>query len=841
MPDSIELYGTPGCSYTSELREQLLWEDKAFTEYDVEADQAALRRMLALTDGQRTVPVLVEDGRVSQIGWQGRGCTVALPRACSIMVRGIVQGVGFRPFVFRLAAAHGVTGWVLNGDDGVEIHAEGNEAALASFIRDIENRPPPAARIESVEVSPADVAPFDRFRIIESVQRDRPTTRISADLSICEDCLAELSEPSDRRFGYPYINCTNCGPRFSIILGLPYDRLRTTMRDWEMCSHCVSEYSDPLNRRFHAQPLACGTCGPHFVLRVGAQLTEGDDAAIEKTVGMLRAGEIVAIKGLGGYHLTCDADCSAAVSALRTRKFRKERPFALMARDIDAARDVVELSPEAEALLTSRHRPIVLAPARVHLAGVSPENLDLGVMLPYTPLHHLLFARGAPKLLVMTSANHSSEPIAYRDDDALDRLSDIAGAFLIGERSIARRVDDSVVRVGALGPVVLRRSRGYAPGAVARLPTPHPVLAVGADLKNTVTLVIGGAAVMSQHIGDLEHHDAYLAFEETIRDLMSMHDVGGDDLCVVHDLHPQYASTSFALAFPAPRKYAVQHHRAHVASVLAERGALAKRVIGVAFDGTGYGDDGAIWGGELFAGSILDGFRRVAHLRGAVVPGGDAAARWPVQAAAGFLAGLDGLPDLSAPPFRFPARHFTATQLVEKGVRTFTTTSAGRLFDTAAALLGFTREVTFEGQAAIWLEQLARGAAAAKPYAVPFARSELDFRPALLAIADDRLKGRDIAEIARAFHRGLARGIADAVVELCEEEACDTAVMSGGVFQNDLLLADVAALLGRTRIEIWTNRDVPPNDGGISLGQAALSLQGASTECPGPECATSWP
>lgn len=750
-----------------------------------------------------------------------------MARACSVRVRGIVQGVGFRPFVFRLAAAHGVTGWVLNGDQGVEIHAEGNEAALASFIRDIESHPPPAARIESVEVLPTDIAPFDRFRIIESVQGNPPTVRISPDLPVCADCLAELFEPRDRRFGYPYINCTNCGPRFSIILGLPYDRAKTTMRDWQMCSHCVSEYNDPSNRRFHAQPLACGVCGPHFALRIGVQSTDGDDEAIEKTVRMLSAGEIVAIKGLGGYHLACDAERSDAVNALRTRKFRKERPFALMAKDIHTARDVVELSAEAEALLTSRQRPIVLAPARIQLAAVSPENLDLGVMLPYTPLHHLLFARGAPKLLVMTSANHSSEPIAYHDDDALDRLSDIADAFLVGERSIARRVDDSVVRIGAMGPVVLRRSRGYAPGAVARLPTPHPVLAVGADLKNTVTLVIGGAAVMSQHIGDLEHHDAYVAFEEIIRNLMSMHDVTSEDLCVVHDLHPQYASTSFALALPAPRKRAVQHHQAHVASVLAERGALAKRVIGVAFDGTGYGDDGTIWGGELFAGSILEGFRRVAHLRPAVLPGGDAASRWPVQAAAGFLEGLDSLPDLSAPPFRFPRRYFAASQLVKKAVRTFATTSVGRLFDTAAALLGFTREVTFEGQAAIWLEQLARGQGMVRPYPVPFTGNELDFRPALRAIADDRLKGRAVAEIARAFHLGLARGIADALVELCETEAADTAVLSGGVFQNDLLVADIAGFLASTRIEIWTNREVPPNDGGISLGQAALSLTAA--------------
>lgn len=745
-------------------------------------------------------------------------------RAYAVRVRGIVQGVGFRPFVFRLAASHGVMGWVLNGGDGVQIHAEGSEEALTSFIRELEVYPPPAARVDSVEVLPADVESFDRFRIVESVWRDHPTVRISPDLPVCEACLAELFEPTDRRFGYPYINCTDCGPRYSIILGLPYDRPRTTMRGWEMCARCAAEYYDPADRRFHAQPIACDECGPRYTLNGGGRVVSGEDGTVEQTVQALRAGKIVAIKGLGGYHLACDAQNNEAVHELRSRKYRKERPFAVMARDIETARAAVELSPQAEVLLASRQRPIVLAPARLDLPGVSPDNLDLGVILPYTPLHHLLFARGAPPLLVMTSANHSSEPIAYRDADALDRLSDIADVLLVGERPIARRVDDSVVRVSTLGPMVLRRSRGYAPSAVAHIPAPYPILAVGADLKNTVTLVIGGEAIVSQHIGDLEHHDALVAFEETIRDLMAMHAVTPDELCVVHDLHPQYASTLFALSLPNRQRRAVQHHRAHIASVLAERGALEKRVIGVAFDGTGYGDDGTIWGGEFFGGSVIEGLRRLAHLRAATLPGGDAAARWPVQAAAGFLHGLD-LPDLAAPPFCFPSRYVGATRLVDAAMRTFATTSAGRLFDTVAALLGFTREVTFEGQAAIWLEQIARAARGAESYAVPFRDGELDFRPAILAVVENRLKGRDVSEIARGFHRGLAQGLAAAIEELCEGQGTDTAVLSGGVFQNDLLLADVAANLGRTRIQLWTNRKVPPNDGGISLGQATLSLE----------------
>ena len=442
-------------------------------------------------------------------------------------------------------------------------------------------------------------------------------------------------------------------------------------------------------------------------------------------------------------------------------------------------------------------------------------------MLPSTPIHHLLFAAGAPDVLVMTSANRSSEPIAYRDEEAFRSLEGIADAFLVGERPIARRVDDSVVRSGCLGPVVLRRARGYAPGAVAKLPVSRPILAVGADLKNTVTLVVGGEAFVSQHIGNLRHYEALRAFRETIRDLLTMYGVDEDELTVVHDLHPQYASTAYALELPARERLAVQHHRAHVASVLTERAAFDQRVLGLAFDGTGYGDDGAIWGGEFFVGSLASGFERVGHLRPAVLPGGDAAAEYPVQAAAGFLAELDGLPDLAAPPFSFPERYGQARELIARGVRTFPTTSVGRLFDTVAALLGFTRKATFEGQAALWVEQLARGASPVEPFPVTFAGGELDARPLLTAVIEARRRGRDVAEIARAFHRGLAEGIQQGIVALAEQYGSGTVVLSGGVFQNELLLEDLKALLGS--FAVWTNREVPPNDGGISLGQAGLA------------------
>ncbi|MGH9504387.1 MAG: carbamoyltransferase HypF [Terriglobales bacterium] len=743
--------------------------------------------------------------------------------ACSIRVRGVVQGVGFRPFVYRLARANTLGGWVLNGEEGVEIYLEGAEQGLQAFVREMKTQPPPAANIAEVEVRPVTPLGLNEFTIRESQRRERPTVRISPDLPVCDDCLQELFDPGNPRYGYPYINCTNCGPRYTVVLGLPYDRVNTTMKDWLLDDYCAREFADAGDRRFHAQPVACPACGPGYYLQPQEHTLAGTEPAIRRAAQLLAAGKIVAAKGLGGYHLACDARNPAAVAALRERKYRKEKPFAIMARNLDEARSLVELSSTSEALLASSACPIVLAPAKTELAGVAPHNNELGVMLPYTPLHHLLFAAGAPSALVMTSANRSSEPIAYEDADALDRLSGIADAFLIGQRPIARRVDDSVVRDGVFGPVILRRARGYAPGAVAKLPCERPILALGADLKNTITLVVDGQAFVSQHIGDLEHYEAFCAFQETISDLVAMYEVDWDELLVAHDGHPQYASALHAAGLDVSRKVAVQHHRAHVASVLAERGEWEKRVVGVSFDGTGYGDDGSIWGGEIFVGSMSNGFERVAHLRNAALAGGDAAAQHPVQAAAGFLAQMDGLPDLTAPPFNFPERFGNALELVTKSVRTFTTTSMGRLFDTVAALLGFTREISFEAQAAMWVEQLARGASVPEAYAFPCSGAELDFRPLLQSVVRDRQRGRDSGEIARAFHRGVAAGLRDCVTDLCRATSLDTVVLSGGVFQNELLLEDIKSLLGAEAICVWTNHAVPPNDGGISLGQAALA------------------
>jgi hydrogenase maturation protein HypF len=739
----------------------------------------------------------------------------ALRAAVRLRITGTVQGVGFRPFVYRVAEQYAVTGWVLNGEDGVHVVAEASPEHLERFIDTVRMQPPSAAYIASFDVETIALAGFERFEIRESTSGQTPTVRISPDLAVCEDCVRELFDPSDRRYGYPYINCTNCGPRYSIIHALPYDRSRTVMNQWPMCEPCRREYDDPLDRRFHAQPIACRACGPTVYVRSHGATPASGSEAIARAARLLARGAIVAVKGIGGYHLACDAANPDAVEALRQRKYRKERPFAVMARDLATARTLVALDVESERVLTSVARPIVLAPARRELLGVAPHNRDLGVMLPYTPIHHLLFAAGAPDVLVMTSANRSSEPIAYSDADARASLAEIADAFLVGERAIARRVDDAIVRVTDGAPVVLRRSRGLAPQAVAVFPAGPPILALGGDLKNAMILVVDGQAFASQHIGDLEHLSVAEAFESTARDLCEMYALRSEELLVAHDLHPGYRSTAFAQSLPGTH-VALQHHRAHVASVLAERGAWDATVLAFAFDGTGYGDDGAIWGGEVFAGSLCDGLERVMHLRSVPLPGGDAAARFPVQAAAGFLYDVAADVDFTAPPFAFPERYARARVLIGGNLRVFTTSSVGRLFDTVAALAGFTREQSFEGQAAMWLEHLARYSREVIPYAFAIEDGEFDPRPMLRAIIEDRFAGRAPGEIARAFHLALAH----AIVAIADAAAVEHVVVTGGVFQNQLLVEMLAKPLGE---RLWLNRVVPPNDGGLSLGQAALA------------------
>jgi len=771
-----------------------------------------------------------------------------------LRVTGTVQGVGFRPFIYRLAREHALAGWVRNDVHGVTIEAAGDAEVLDRFAAAIAAEAPPAARVEGVaeleRAAPLDGAAHG-FVIVPSEDASDVTTAISPDLPVCDDCLREMRDPADRRHGYPFVNCTNCGPRYSIIEALPYDRPLTTMRAFAMCEDCAREYHDPLDRRFHAQPTACPRCGPRlrFVASPGAGgpggrdpaalLASGegvwDDAALAAAVAALRAGRIVAVKGLGGYHLACDARDAAAVRALRERKYRKEKPFAIMARDLAALDGVVELDDEGRALLASVARPIVLAPkgplARLDAATLpdelAPDNAYLGVMLPYTPVQHLLFDGGAPDLLVMTSANRSSEPIAYRDDEALERLAGMADAFLIGERPIARRVDDSVAQVVAGAAAVGRRARGYAPAPLLRGERfERPLLALGAELKSSIALAVGGAAYVSQHLGDLGDLESFTAFQETVYDLCAMYRVDPRRVRLVHDLHPAYPSSRFAEQLGGER-VAVQHHAAHVASVLAERGAWDTPVLGFAFDGAGLGDDGTVWGGEVFHGALEGGLRRVAHLRPASLPGGDAAARTPVQAAVGWLAALgdDALDRLLAPPFGFPpARVAVARRLVATGVNAPTTTSVGRLFDTVAALLGFHHTMSFEGQAAIGLEALAWRVPGAEPYPWPFDGVTWDHAPLLAAVMADVEAGAPRPLVARRFHEALAQGVLEAAVALRATHPFDRVVLSGGVFQNRLLLERVVARLDAQDIGHWRNAAVPTNDGGISLGQLAMAV-----------------
>jgi len=768
-----------------------------------------------------------------------------------LRVTGTVQGVGFRPFIYRLAREHALAGWVRNDVHGVTIEAAGEATVLDAFTAAIRAEAPPAARVEAVAELERG-APVEGvahgFVIVPSEDARDVTTAISPDLPACDDCLREMRDPADRRHGYPFINCTNCGPRYSIIVALPYDRPLTTMRAFAMCEDCAREYHDPLDRRFHAQPTACPRCGPRLrylssrpagapeaAARLASDEGAWDDAALAAAVAALRAGRIVAVKGLGGYHLACDARDAEAVRALRERKYRKEKPFAIMARDADALAGVVELDDAARALLASAARPIVLAPKGPLALGdasplpdeLAPDNAYLGVMLPYTPLQHLLFDGGAPELLVMTSANRSSEPIAYRDDEALERLAGMADAFLVGERPIARRVDDSVAQVVAGAPAIGRRARGYAPAPLLRGPRfEGPLLALGAELKSSIALAVGGAAYVSQHLGDLGDLESFTAFQETVYDLCAMYRVDPGRVRLVHDLHPAYPSSRFAEQLGGER-IAVQHHAAHVASVLAEQGAWDAPVLGFAFDGAGLGDDGTVWGGEVFHGSLERGLRRVAHLRPAALPGGDAAARTPVQAAVGWLAALgdDALDRLLAPPFAFPAaRVAVARRLVTAGVRAPATTSVGRLFDTVAALLGFHHTMTFEGQAAIGLETLAWRAAEAEPYPWPFDGESWDHAPLLAGVMADVEAGAPRPRIARRFHEALAQGVLEAALALRERHPFERVVLSGGVFQNRLLLERVAARLDAQDIGHWRNAAVPTNDGGISLGQLALAV-----------------
>jgi hydrogenase maturation protein HypF len=764
----------------------------------------------------------------------------------AVRVEGTVQGVGFRPFVYSLATGLGLGGLVGNDSDGVFAEVEGPPGSVEAFLVALERDAPPLARIERVATRSIPPSGSASFSISPSEPGSERNTPVAADSAMCADCLRELTDPADRRHGYPFINCTNCGPRFTIVRDVPYDRAMTTMAAFTMCARCAAEYHDPADRRFHAQPVCCPACGPRLSLRY----PDGSTVAGEPLAGaaaLLRQGQVLAVKGLGGYHLAVDATSESATAALRARKHREDKPFAVMAADLAAARLLCEVDDASAGLLTSPRRPIVLMlrrPAAV-AAAVAPGNRQLGVMLPYTPLHHLLLqAVSGP--VVLTSGNRSDEPIAYRDDDAFARLAGIADAFLTHDRAIHIRTDDSVVRVwgGVAGSglaerdraALIRRSRGYVPEPVTvRAGFPRPVLACGAELKNTFCLAKEGRAVISHHIGDLENAETLRSFTEGIAHFIRL--FGIEPQVVAYDLHPEYLSTKYALDLGLPH-CGVQHHHAHIASCLADNGE-AGPVIGVAFDGTGYGTDGTLWGGEFLVAGLA-GFQRGGHLAPVPMPGGAAAIKQPWRMAAAYLAAAypggppDGLRVVARNERHWPA----VVALAAKGINAPLTSSAGRLFDAVAALVGVRDAINYEGQAAVELEQLAdpgetgsyrAGVAAQEPFCIEGA-------DLVRAVTDERVRGTAAPVVAARFHNGVAALIEDGCVLLRERTGLGTVALSGGVFQNLILAHRVTARLEARGFRVLAHSRVPCNDGGISLGQAAVAgaRDRASTQDPAP-------
>jgi hydrogenase maturation protein HypF len=767
----------------------------------------------------------------------------------AILVRGIVQGVGFRPFVYNLAVRLRLQGFVQNLAGSVHIEVEGEPSCLDQFVAELRDHPPPLARLSDFSWERRPTQGEDHFRIDPSASDASNAIFFSPDVATCAECLAELFDPRDRRFGYPFLNCTNCGPRLTIITGAPYDRSRTTMASFTLCPACQAEYDDPANRRFHAQPIACPACGPRLELRrAGGQPVAAADLVLQFAAG-LRDGQIGALKGLGGYHLACDASNAVAVAELRKRKQRDEKPFAIMVGDVVSAAVLCEVSASEAALLTSPQCPIVLLrkrPTNRVADEVAPKNPFLGVMLPSTPLHHLLVREMVGIPLVMTSGNRSDEPIAYEDEDALERLADIADLFLAHNRPIHVRCDDSVTRVVDGRELPLRRSRGYAPQPVRLpLPCPRPTLAVGGQLKSTFALGREHDAFLSHHLGDLDHYSASCAFQRDVALYEQLFDIQPE--LVVHDLHPDYASTRFAhhyaqsgihhlpLGARALQLLAVQHHHAHIASCLAEHG-MTEQVIGVAFDGTGYGTDGAIWGGEFLVANAQN-FRRAAHLRYVGLPGGDGAVREPWRMAVAHLedAQVSNGPRwarVSLPQLR------TVQKVLERRLNTPWTSSAGRLFDAVAALAGVRERVSYEGQAALELEWLAAQVPPTGTY--PFdlvprhdgTSSEIiwviDTRPLIRAVAHDATSGIEAPVIARRFHSSLVELIAVVCSRLRDDTCLTTVALSGGVFLNVLLTTEVCDRLSRDGFRVLRHRLVPPSDGGLSLGQLAVAAAQSS-------------
>jgi hydrogenase maturation protein HypF len=753
----------------------------------------------------------------------------------AVRVEGIVQGVGFRPFVRALAIRLDLAGLVGNDAAGVFIEIEGDEAAVARFLTALEHEPPPLAVVERITVRPLPATGDDGFRIVASADGGPRHALVSPDTATCDDCLAEVLDPTDRRHRYAFTNCTNCGPRFSIVRAVPYDRHNTTMAGFAMCADCDREYHDPGDRRFHAQPTCCPACGPSLRL-VGAAtaVASGADDPILATARLLRDGALVAIKGIGGYHLAALASRADAVDALRGRKHREDKPFAVMVPDLEWACRLGSVGSGEEGALTSPARPIVLLERRPDApvaAGVAPGNRSIGVMLPYTPLHHLL-AVDAGEPFVLTSGNVSDEPIAFHDEDARQRLEGIADGFLVHDRPIHMRVDDSVVRVVEGRPMALRRSRGFAPSPVT-VPWAFPrhVLACGAELKHTFAVAKDRRVFVSQHIGDLENYMTYRAFVDGVQHFVRLFDV--QPTVIAHDLHPEYLSTKYATerdAEPGVDLVGVQHHHAHIASCLADHGE-AGPVIGVAFDGLGFGPDGTIWGGEFLVASIAE-FDRVGWIEPVPMPGGAAAIRQPWRMAAAHLDAAfgDALPDGLSVAERNANRWRDVVALARSGaggVGAPMTSSAGRLFDAVAAILGVRDAINYEGQAAVELEQLADPSVRNRydidllrsgpgPYVVPG-------RSIVAAVVAHLLAGEPVPIVAARFHRTVVEAIGVVCDRVRQDTGLTVVALSGGVFQNRLLTSWAAADLTARGFGVLTHSRVPPNDGGISLGQAVIA------------------
>ncbi|MFG3089404.1 carbamoyltransferase HypF [Streptomyces antibioticus] len=764
-----------------------------------------------------------------------------------IVVRGVVQGVGFRPYLYGLATELALVGHVTNTPEGVVAEVEGAAGAVTRFCDRIAVQAPPLARVESVHHEEVPATGGDAFTILASRTEGPARTLVSPDTATCADCLAELADPTDRRHRHPFVNCTHCGPRFTIVTGLPYDRAHTTMAGFPMCADCAREYADPADRRFHAQPVACPHCGPRLRL-VGADGGETSGDAVAHARALLARGAILAVKGLGGYHLACDAANGAAVGLLRRRKARGDKPFAVMARSVDDIHGLVRTGPEERRLLEDAARPIVLLRRRpgaaaggAYAEAVAPGSPDLGVMLPYTPLHHLLLGLPGdpegPRLLVMTSGNVSGEPIVTDDTEALERLAHLADAWLTHDRAIHVPCDDSVVRVCDGEPLVLRRSRGYAPLPLT-LPLPvGPALAVGGDLKNAFCLGAGDRAWLSAHIGDMDDLGTQRAFAHAVGQLESITGVRPERLAA--DRHPGYRSARWADRNAAGRPVVrVQHHHAHVAAAMAEHGLDGSRpVIGVAFDGTGHGDDGAVWGGEFLL-ADYDGYTRFAALADVPLPGGDAAVRRPYRMALSHLraAGLARAADLPCTA-ACPADELRVLEKqLERNLNCVPTSSMGRLFDAVSSLAGVCHRSGYEAQAAVELEGAALRAPAGDTVAYMFALRpgrdtvRADPAPVLAAIVDDLRAGAGPELVAARFHRAVAGLVHRICVRARERHGLDTVALTGGVFANTLLSSACSAALRADGFTVLRHHRVPPGDGGLALGQLMVASRARTTD-----------